>query len=56
MTEQTEAERHKAALKMIYHLWVSNTVEDDDPFEDGYDAGLRAAANIAARALGNSHD
>ena len=52
MTEQTEAERHKAALKMIYDLWVGNRVESDDPFEDGYDAGLRVAANIAGHALG----
>ena len=51
MTEQTEAERYEAALKMIYHLWVDNRVEDDDPFEDGYDAGLRVAANIAGHAL-----
>ena len=52
MTEQTKSERYMAALKMIYDLWVSNTVEDDDPFEDGYDAGLRVAANIAAHVLG----
>jgi len=52
MTEQTEEERYEAALKMIYDLWVSNTVESDDPFEDGYDAGLRVAANIAGHVLG----
>ena len=51
MTEQTEAKQYKAALKMIYDLWVSNTVEDDDPFEDGYDAGLRVSANIAGHVL-----
>lgn len=52
MTEQTEAERYRAALKMICHLWADNKVESDNPFEDGYDDGLRAAANIAAYALG----
>lgn len=47
----TEADL-KAALRAIIKLYEENDPTPEDPFEDGYDCGLRAAAKIARESLG----
>lgn len=41
----------RRALREIVMLYSDNDPIPEDPFEDGYDCGLRAAAKIAKAAL-----
>lgn len=48
----------EAGLRAIERLYADHKRKDpDDPFEDGYDAGLRTASRMAAATLkGTDHD
>lgn len=46
--QRREIDRLTKGLRDIKRLWLSNELTlPDDPFEDGYDAGLRTAGRMA---------